>query len=116
MSGALPGGELSPPSFRLRRQHRPPQEKGSRRRAAWRGRPRRYAENVAQCFAERVTTADGQIRAAAASPPPTALTPADIRAAYALPSGGDGMTVAVIDAGGYANAEQDLAVFRATSV
>jgi hypothetical protein len=74
--------------------------------------PAQVRRDVAQCFAELVTTADGQIRAAAASPPPTALTPADIRAAYALPSGGDGMTVAVIDAGGYANAEQDLAVFR----
>ena len=56
------------------------------------------------------------IRPAAAgqpdAPPSTALTPADIQAAYGLPEGGTGQTVAIVDAFGYAAAEADLAIFR----
>jgi subtilase family serine protease len=41
------------------------------------------------------------------------LTPAQVRAAYNLPSGGSGQTVAIVDAYGYPNLERDLGVFRA---
>lgn len=46
-------------------------------------------------------------------PPAGALGPADIQSAYHLPGGGSGQTVAIVDAFGDANAEQDLAAFRA---
>ncbi|GAA0646318.1 peptidase S8 [Kutzneria viridogrisea] len=53
---------------------------------------------------------------AVTTPGPTAaphgLTPADLRAAYQLPEGGAGVTVAVVDAGGNARAESDLATYR----
>ncbi|MGW9028925.1 carboxypeptidase regulatory-like domain-containing protein [Streptomyces sp. NPDC055722] len=45
-------------------------------------------------------------------PPATALTPADIQSAYHLPATGQGQTVAIVDALGYAAAEADLAVYR----
>ncbi len=40
-------------------------------------------------------------------------TPCDLRSAYALPSGGAGQTVAIVDAYDDPNAEADLAVYRA---
>jgi Carboxypeptidase regulatory-like domain len=68
---------------------------------------------VARCYALIKTNSQGQVRANAAGPLPTALGPADIQAAYHLPAGGGaGLTVAVIDAYGYDNAEPDLAAFR----
>jgi hypothetical protein len=42
-----------------------------------------------------------------------AYGPADFQSAYAIPSGGDGVTVAIVDAQDNPNAEADLAVFRA---
>lgn len=70
---------------------------------------------VAQCFALIKTNSRDQIQANAAGPLPTALGPADIQSAYHLPAGaGAGMTVAVVDAFGYDNAEADLATFRST--
>ncbi|WP_326834526.1 carboxypeptidase regulatory-like domain-containing protein [Amycolatopsis rhabdoformis] len=48
-----------------------------------------------------------------AGPLPDSLGPADIRAAYDLPDGGAGKTVAIIDALGDSHAEADLAVYRA---
>jgi subtilase family serine protease len=45
---------------------------------------------------------------------PSGLGPADLQSAYNLSSnGGSGMTVALVDAYGYPNAESDLAVYRA---
>jgi subtilase family serine protease len=42
------------------------------------------------------------------------LHPADVRAAYRIPNGGNGQTVAVVDAGDDPTAESDLAVYRST--
>lgn len=69
----------------------------------------------ARCFSMVNTRTDRQVlsRAATTGPPATALGPADIQAAYDLPSsGGEGRTVAVVDAFGNSRAEEDLAVFR----
>src|SRR5262249_32505522 len=55
---------------------------------------------------------DHIIRPDVADPPPTALGPADIQAAYNLPTTGHGETVGIVDANGDSNAEADLAVFR----
>ncbi|HEY1642894.1 MAG TPA: carboxypeptidase regulatory-like domain-containing protein [Streptosporangiaceae bacterium] len=69
--------------------------------------------DVAQCFALIKTNRRDQIQANVAGPLTTALGPADIQSAYDLPAaGGAGMTVAVVDAFGYDNAEADLATFR----
>ncbi len=71
---------------------------------------------TAACLALKRT--DIAVRpATAASPltsPPSGLGPADIKSAYALPSGpaGTGMTVAVVDAYDLPTAEADLAVYR----
>src|SRR6187551_3245358 len=51
-----------------------------------------------RCFAVSVPS---PARGLAAGPVPGALAPADIRQAYQLPDGGDGMTVAIVDAYGY---------------
>jgi N-acetylneuraminic acid mutarotase len=67
----------------------------------------------ARCFAVSPTDpSTGKKAKAAAAPPDYALTPADIQDAYKLPDAGAGMTVAIVDAFGYDNAESDLAVFR----
>ncbi|MFI6076280.1 carboxypeptidase regulatory-like domain-containing protein [Actinoplanes sp. NPDC051343] len=70
----------------------------------------------ARCFAvsptDPSTGKKAAARAAAAGPPDYALTPSDIQNAYRLPDAGAGMTVAIVDAFGYDNAESDLAVFR----
>ncbi|ROT32490.1 carboxypeptidase regulatory-like domain-containing protein [Micromonospora sp. HM5-17] len=68
---------------------------------------------LARCYALGLAAESGRLRQQAAAPPPTALGPADIQAAYRLPDGGEGRTVAVVVAFGYAAAEADLAVFRA---
>ncbi|MEU4550574.1 carboxypeptidase regulatory-like domain-containing protein [Micromonospora violae] len=67
----------------------------------------------ARCFAVGLSSQDSQRRLKTTSPPPGALGPDDIKSAYRLPSGGDGQTVAIVGAFGYAAAEADLAVFRA---
>jgi hypothetical protein len=72
--------------------------------------------DTAQCFAEIQNKPASASRLApnAQAPAATALGPADIRAAYDLPAaGGDGQTVAVVDALGTSTVEADLAVFRA---
>ncbi len=69
--------------------------------------------DFARCFAVVRTALDHQIKADPNAPPPTALGPADIQAAYNLPATGQGQTVAVVDAFGNSHAEADLAVFRA---
>lgn len=68
-------------------------------------------KGTASCFA-LVRTSDGHVVPGIAGPPSTALTPAQIQAAYDLPATGQGQTVAVVDAYGYSTAESDLAVFR----
>lgn len=67
----------------------------------------------AQCFTTVWTQQTQQITANAAAPPATALGPADIQQAYALPATGHAQTVAIVDALGDSAAESDLAAFRA---
>ena len=45
---------------------------------------------------------------------PNGFGPADLRAAYKLPGGGKGVTVAITGVGGYSKAESDLATYRST--
>ncbi|MBY8881071.1 carboxypeptidase regulatory-like domain-containing protein [Actinacidiphila acidipaludis] len=68
----------------------------------------------ATCDLMGATNTHGALAAGSPAPPAGSLTPADFQAAYHLPSGGSGATVAIVDAGGYATAEADLAVFRST--
>ena len=68
----------------------------------------------ARCFA-RVVTGSPAGHAGTAASHARGLGPADLRAAYNLPaSGGQGRTVAVVDAYDNPNAEADLAVYRST--
>src|SRR6185436_715031 len=62
------------------------------------------------CHARIRTDKAGGIHPMAA---PAGLTPADIQAAYAIPTGATGITVAIVDAYDNPNAESDLAVYRA---
>jgi subtilase family serine protease len=65
----------------------------------------------ARCHAHVVVDGAGQPAAAAG---PSGYGPADLQAAYSLnPSGGAGVTVGIVDAYDYPNAEADLAVYRA---
>jgi subtilase family serine protease len=50
----------------------------------------------------------------AATAGPTGYNPADLIAAYKLPAGGAGQTIAIVDAFDDPNAESDLAVYRST--
>ena len=68
---------------------------------------------LARCYAVGWAGDHGALAQRTAGPVPGSLGPDDIRAAYALPDGGAGRTVAIVDAFGYENAESDLAVFRA---
>ncbi|MFD4558010.1 carboxypeptidase regulatory-like domain-containing protein, partial [Streptomyces sp. NPDC058469] len=70
-------------------------------------------DGVAQCFADVRTNSDHIVRPQASAPPSAALGPADIQAAYGLPAGGEGRTVAIVDAYGDSHAEADLAAYRA---
>jgi N-acetylneuraminic acid mutarotase len=85
-----------------------PQDSGYQPAGCYSATPKK---GTASCFA-LVRTSDGRVRIDASGPPTTALTPADIQAAYHLPATGQGQTVAVVDAYGYSSAEADLAVFR----
>jgi subtilase family serine protease len=70
--------------------------------------------NVATCQAIGVTVAPGSHRFLVTATPVNGLGPADIQSAYKLPAkGGDGRTVAVVEAGDYPNIDADLAVWRA---
>jgi hypothetical protein len=65
------------------------------------------------CMALRRTNVHAA-RVALADPSPSGLNPADLAAAYQLnTSGGGGQTVAIVDAYDDANAESDLATYRA---
>lgn len=68
---------------------------------------------LARCYAVGRAAEHGGLAQRTAGPVPGSLGPSDIKSAYALPDGGDGRTVAIVDAFGYQNAESDLAVFRA---
>ena len=65
----------------------------------------------ARCHA-RIRTSDATADVTAFATP-QGLTPADLQAAYSIPAGGSGLTVAIIDAHDNPNAESDLAVYRA---
>ena len=74
---------------------------------------------VMSCGAVRVTSGMDSLPHASGAVDPTATPsgygPADLRDAYALPdSGGDGATVAVVDAYDDPDAESDLAQYRST--
>ena len=66
----------------------------------------------ATCFALEATTSARSLIAGTDGPPATALGPAQIKAAYNLPDGGQGQTVAIVDAFGASTVEADLAVYR----
>jgi len=71
----------------------------------------------ARCFAHVVTDARGNIRTFQPTGRPnfgfTGYTPTDFRDAYKITSSGSSTyTVAIVDAYGYPNAEQDLATYR----
>jgi subtilase family serine protease len=70
------------------------------------------SSHVARCLAV-VRDGTEPARALAAGAAPPGYGPADLRDAYDLPaSGGDGRTIAVVDAYDTENAEADLAVYR----
>ncbi|MFF2326338.1 MULTISPECIES: carboxypeptidase regulatory-like domain-containing protein [unclassified Streptomyces] len=69
-------------------------------------------EDQARCYAMVRTDKNRKAALRDSGPAPTALGPADIKAAYNLPDGGKGQTVAVVLANGNSHAEDDLAVFR----
>jgi subtilase family serine protease len=63
----------------------------------------------ARCHARARVTETGEVQAFASA---SGLGPADLRSAYAVPSGGAGVTVAIIDAFDDPKAESDLATYR----
>lgn len=70
-----------------------------------------------RCFAEyrRASRTPERTATVRAQQLPEGYGPADIASAYQLPKGGgDGMTVAIVDAADNPNVEADLAVYRAT--
>lgn len=74
--------------------------------------PDRGRRGEARCFAQIRTDVQGQV---ARSDAPAGYGPADLQAAYDLPvEGGEGRTVAVVDAYDDPNAESDLAHYRST--
>ena len=70
---------------------------------------------VARCFAHVVTDARGEPRNGKAGPgattAPSGYGPNDLRSAYNITTNGTA-TIAIVDSGGYTNAEADLAVYR----
>jgi subtilase family serine protease len=68
--------------------------------------------DIAACTAHVIIDANGS---PAASPSPTGYLPADLQAAYNLPSAnaGAGQVIGIVDAYDYPTAEADLAVYRA---
>ena len=69
-------------------------------------------KGFARCLSVVRTPADHQITPDALAPPSLALGPADLQSAYKLPPGGQGRTVAIVDAYGDSHAAADLAAFR----
>jgi subtilase family serine protease len=70
----------------------------------------------ASCLALRRTDVMSVAAAAGVTPAaaPAGFGPADLRSAYALPSGGAGVTVAIVDAFDNPNVASDLATYRST--
>jgi subtilase family serine protease len=70
--------------------------------------------DTARCHAHVVTDAEGDELDAQVTPNvvPSGYGPADLRSAYNITTDGT-TTIAIVDAYGYPNAEQDLAVYRA---
>jgi subtilase family serine protease len=72
------------------------------------------ARGEATCHALKMVNAKG-VTPAATTPPPSALTPTQLRAAYNLTTtSSGGRTVAIVDAYGYPNLERDLGIYRST--
>ena len=69
-------------------------------------------KGYARCYSLVKNEPEGKRRAALDAPPATALGPADVKSAYQLPDGGQGQTVAIVDAYGNSHAEADLARYR----
>ena len=79
--------------------------------------PHAVRPGQARCFAHVVTDSRGNIRTVQPAGKPNfgfnGYTAGDLRSAYKLTSSGSsGYTIAIVDAYGYPNAEQDLAVYR----
>jgi hypothetical protein len=77
--------------------------------------PHGNPQGTARCFAHVVTDARGNPRNGKLSPnaaTPGGYGPSDLKSAYNI-TGNGSTTVAIVDAYGYANAESDLAVYRA---
>jgi subtilase family serine protease len=79
------------------------------------------APGTAHCYAKVVTDARGNIREWVAPARitryavPAGYSPTDLRSAYGVTgSGSSSYTIAIVDAYGYPNAEQDLATYRST--
>jgi len=71
------------------------------------------AAGHAACYAKVLVNKAGAVPNATA-PLASALTPAQVRAAYSLnAASGGGRTVAIVDAYGYPNLERDLGIYRA---
>jgi subtilase family serine protease len=71
---------------------------------------------MARCHAHVVTDSSGNFKVKTTVPAitPAGWGPSDLQSAYATPAtGGAGVTVAIVDAFGYNNAEADLQVYRA---
>jgi len=69
---------------------------------------------TARCHAHVVTDSAGAPIVTNANTGPSGYWPADLQSAYSInTSGGAGVTVAIVDAYGYPNAEADLATYRA---
>jgi subtilase family serine protease len=66
---------------------------------------------VMRCFALRRTDLKA-VKALAAAATPSGLGPSDLTSAYALPAGGSGATVAIVDAYDDPKAEADLGTYR----
>jgi subtilase family serine protease len=78
--------------------------------------PGPVAAGTARCHAHVVTDAEGRpmARPAATNAAPAGYSPSDLRSAYNVSgSGSSSVTVAIVDAYGYPNAESDLATYRA---
>lgn len=79
--------------------------------------PRGAPPGVARCHAHVVTDDRGNVVAGKASPnlvaAPSGYGPSDLRSAYKLSSAGtSAVTIAIVDAYGYPNAQRDLGVYR----
>ena len=74
-------------------------------------------QGMSRCHAHVVTDSRGNFMTKATVTPnttPSGFGPSDLRSAYnTSASGGSGVTVAIVDAFGYNNAESDLGVYRA---